>query len=152
MLLTYTGRKSGKAFTTPVEYLRVGETLYVISRRERVWWRNLQPANVQGVPVHLRLRGQDVEGNARAVVDEQQVAHELSAYLRERPSYAKLWRVGSDADGQLDADDLANAAKKLVVVKIEMENGRSRTMDAKRTIVAPRAAAAAVAAAHAPKV
>ncbi|MBI4672931.1 MAG: nitroreductase family deazaflavin-dependent oxidoreductase [Chloroflexi bacterium] len=126
MLLTYTGRKSGKTFMTPVEYLRVGNALYVISRRERTWWRSLQPANAQGVPVFLRLQGQDVEGNACAMVDEAQVAQELSAYLGARPAYAKFWHIGLDANGQPKLDDLANAAKKLVVVKIELGGEKAK--------------------------
>lgn len=39
MLITYTGRKSGVTYTTPVNYLREGNTLYVTSWRERTWWR-----------------------------------------------------------------------------------------------------------------
>ena len=51
MLMTYTGRKSGKIYTTPMNYLAIGEAFYTISTRERRWWRNLrgrgrrQPSN-----------------------------------------------------------------------------------------------------------
>jgi len=38
VLLTYTGRKSGKAYTTPVNYLRDGDTLLVVSSCEHAWW------------------------------------------------------------------------------------------------------------------
>jgi membrane protease YdiL (CAAX protease family) len=42
MLITVTGRKSGKFYTFPVSYIRDGETLQVISQRDRTWWKNLQ--------------------------------------------------------------------------------------------------------------
>jgi len=35
MLVTVTGRKSGKFFLTPTNYVRDGNTLWVISWRER---------------------------------------------------------------------------------------------------------------------
>jgi hypothetical protein len=38
LLLTYTGRKSGKAYTTPVNYLRDGDTLLVVSSCKHIWW------------------------------------------------------------------------------------------------------------------
>lgn len=42
MLITVTGRKSGRPITTPVNYYQKGDTLWVISNRERSWWRNLK--------------------------------------------------------------------------------------------------------------
>lgn len=46
MLITITGRKTGKTYTTPVGYYVEGETLWVITSRERKWWRNLQGGQV----------------------------------------------------------------------------------------------------------
>ncbi len=54
MLLTYAGCKSGKAYTTPVNYLRDGDTLLVVSSRKHIWWKNLRG----GAPVTARVRGQ----------------------------------------------------------------------------------------------
>jgi deazaflavin-dependent oxidoreductase (nitroreductase family) len=53
LLLTYTGRKSGKAYTLPVNYLRDGDTLLVVSSCEHIWWKNLRG----GAPVAVRVRG-----------------------------------------------------------------------------------------------
>ena len=60
MLITFTGRKSGKMYTTPVQYKRVDDTLYVISNRQYIWWKNLQG----GAGVTLRIQGEDVGGKA----------------------------------------------------------------------------------------
>ncbi|MFL7868219.1 MAG: nitroreductase/quinone reductase family protein, partial [Anaerolineales bacterium] len=42
MLITVTGRKTGKKYTTPVGFYRDGDSLWIISSRDRTWWRNLQ--------------------------------------------------------------------------------------------------------------
>ena len=52
MLITITGRKTGKKYTTPVGYYMEGETMWVITSRERTWWKNLQG----GAKVDLLLK------------------------------------------------------------------------------------------------
>ena len=54
MLISFTGRKSGNVYTTPVEYKRNGNTLIVFTQRHRAWWRNFQGS----APIRLRLHGQ----------------------------------------------------------------------------------------------
>ena len=61
MLITVTGRKSGRTYTTPVNYVREGDVLTVISRKDRTWWRNLcEPA-----PVFVRIKGKKRAGMGR---------------------------------------------------------------------------------------
>lgn len=67
MLVTFTGRKSGKLFSTPVEYMRNGDTITFFTRKDRVWWKNLQA----GTPVTLRIRGQDVNSAAELTLDDE---------------------------------------------------------------------------------
>jgi deazaflavin-dependent oxidoreductase (nitroreductase family) len=63
MLITFKGRKSGKIYTTPVEYHQKGQLITVYSWKNRSWWKNLRG----GVPVSVRLRGQDLSGTADVV-------------------------------------------------------------------------------------
>src|SRR5947209_13860902 len=42
ILITLTGRKSGKKYTIPVSYIRDGDKLLMISQREHSWWKNLR--------------------------------------------------------------------------------------------------------------
>jgi deazaflavin-dependent oxidoreductase (nitroreductase family) len=79
MLLSFTGRKSGKQFTTPVSYVYQGDDLLVISLEERKWWRNMQG----GAPVKLRLQGEDVAATATAYTDDDTV-RETTLYMLER--------------------------------------------------------------------
>jgi hypothetical protein len=69
LLITVTGRRSGRTFTFPVSYTeREGVVTIVPSSPERKrWWRNLRG----GAPVTLRLRGVDRTGHAVARGDER---------------------------------------------------------------------------------
>ncbi len=116
LALTYTGRKSGKAYTTPVNYVRDGDRLLATSYRTRTWWRNLRG----GVPVLLRLQGHEVKATGQALEDEAAVAEALSAYLSKVPGWAKTFKVGLDASGQLDRTDLACAAKERVMIQFQL--------------------------------
>lgn len=49
MLVTVTGRKTGKLYTTPVEYRRKDQAIMVITSQRHTWWKNLQ----SGVPCTL---------------------------------------------------------------------------------------------------
>ncbi len=65
MLITVTGRKSGKPITTPVNYLPLGDSLAIVSLRERTWWRNLRrrtSPSEDGAAVTVRLKGKDAPG------------------------------------------------------------------------------------------
>lgn len=42
MLITVTGRKTGKKYTLPVEYFEADGFLWIVTSRDRTWWRNLQ--------------------------------------------------------------------------------------------------------------
>jgi hypothetical protein len=71
MLITYTGRRTGRRRTIPVSYQQSGAqiTIRVGRHREKKWWRNLGTDS----PVELRLQGRLVRGMARAVADGEGV-------------------------------------------------------------------------------
>lgn len=113
MLMTYKGRKSGKTHTIPMGYLENGDALYTISSRERVWWRNLRG----GARVTLRVRGGDVQARAEAIEDERQVANDLCSYFKAAPQLARYMKIGIDADGTPNCEDVRQLAQEKVIVK-----------------------------------
>ena len=115
MIITYTGRKSGKTLSTPVNYVRDGDVLWTISFRHRTWWRNLNAS-----PVTLRIQGRDVAGVATAITDQQQVVDCLTAYLRKAPQVARYIGVALDASDQPKPQDVAEAAKTRVMVRFQL--------------------------------
>ena len=60
LLLTFTGRKSGKEYTTPMRYAREGETLRLKVPIQYSWWKNLR----ERPAVRVLLRGQMRTGRA----------------------------------------------------------------------------------------
>ena len=63
-LITVTGRKTGRTYTTPVNYLLRGQDAYIISRPERTWWRNLR----QGGRAILLGRGRERTGTGEILL------------------------------------------------------------------------------------
>lgn len=117
MLITVTGRRSGRAITTPVNYYSDGNTLWVISNRNRSWWRNV----CGGAEVTLMLKGREVKARAESILDEQTVAKQIGEYVRHLPMSAKPLGVRLQ-DGVPDCEDTARLAKERLFVKLCLEN------------------------------
>jgi deazaflavin-dependent oxidoreductase (nitroreductase family) len=69
-LLTFTGRKSGRQYSTPISYAREGSVITLITRRSRQWWKNLQG----GAPVTVLLKGQERPGLAETIIPGAEAA------------------------------------------------------------------------------
>jgi hypothetical protein len=67
LLLTFTGHKSGKEFTTPIRYVQEGEILRL--RVAYPWWKNL----VGETTVRVLLHGQTRTGTAEVLPEEDGV-------------------------------------------------------------------------------
>jgi hypothetical protein len=63
VMITYTGRKSGKSFTLPVGYKRKGDELLigVALPDQKNWWRNFSD---EGGPISVKLDGVERTGHA----------------------------------------------------------------------------------------
>jgi hypothetical protein len=70
VVITYVGRRSGRTFSTPVNYRRKGDELVigVAMPDKKSWWRNFLD---DGGPITLRLDGAQRHGHAVAQRDER---------------------------------------------------------------------------------
>ena len=116
MLLTITGRKTGKKYTTPVGYYVEGNYMWIITSRERTWWRNLQG----GAKVDLLLKRKRITGFADVELDEKSVLARMPEYLDHIPQAAKQMKVRMD-DGKPNQEDVAATAKDRLFVKIKLD-------------------------------
>ena len=116
MLVSVTGRKSGRTISTPTNYLRDENTLWVISWRDRKWWRNLRG----GAQVRILLAGKSVEGRGQVIEEEKSVAQSLFEYYKKVPQMAKYVQIGSDKAGLPVSTDCERAAQKMVMVRIDL--------------------------------
>jgi len=83
VLLTTTGRKSGKKRVTPLQYEKIGEDYYLGAARglNADWVRNIQ-SNPQ---VELRVGAKHVHGTAEIVTDSSRFADFMEVRLERHP-------------------------------------------------------------------
>ena len=115
LLIAFTGRRSGREFTTPVAYDREGETLAITSTTDSDWWRNLRG----GQPVTVHLQGERRRAIAELTEDTETVAQYLRRYI-ERNGTENTGVVGVRIeDGHTPTlDELRQAAEDIVVVRV----------------------------------
>jgi deazaflavin-dependent oxidoreductase (nitroreductase family) len=115
LLITFTGRKTGKTYTTPVSYSQFDDQVYVFTHA--AWWKNL----CSGSPVTLRLRGQVLRGLAEPVTgDKQAIVAGLTEHLRKVPSDARYYHVTFDEHGNPKAEEVEKAVKTVVMIRIRL--------------------------------
>lgn len=112
-LLTFTGRRSAKSYTIPVSYHRENDTVTIVTKRVRNWWRNFEhPAEVE-----LRLAGQEYVGKAQAITSNDQVLRFMVEYLRARPIDAKAYGLDKD---EITEEKIREILPHIVVIEIEI--------------------------------
>jgi hypothetical protein len=116
MLITFRGRKSGKEFTTPIGYERLGNTVRAFT--DHSWWKNFtsQPE------VTLTIQGRRYPGTAEAVHDDKEtIAKELQAYIQHSPMAARAFSVEVDASGKAVPASARQAAERLTLVRVHLK-------------------------------
>ncbi len=122
MLITFTGRKSGRTFTTPVRYIETDGVVRCFTSSENQWWRNLRG----GADVVLRVKGKDLPYRAVAIEnDPQQVRKWLIYYLGVFPQDAVYHDIKLNRDKTLVEEDLERASRNSIVVEASPRGGVS---------------------------
>ena len=115
LLVTYQGRKSGRQITLPVNYVRYGEQVLVLSVRKRAWWRNFRTPS----PAVLRLQGRDLPVQGAVVQDEPELLAGLAVFFKGMPQAARYLKIWFDDQGEPDQDDLRQAAEGRVLLRFK---------------------------------
>ncbi len=114
MVITVTGCKTGRKYSTPVGFYHEGDTLWVISGRDRTWWRNVR----NGANVSLLLKGRTVNAFAHAELDEKDVKTHLLEYIHQMPMLARS--LGIRIKNKIpNAEDIAHVAKERLFIKVK---------------------------------
>jgi hypothetical protein len=121
LLITYKGRRSGKEYSLPVQYVQDNRTIYTIVGMHEVktWWRNLR----HGAPVQLLLKSTRVIGEAVILegdFEAEAIAKALNLYLRRFPAAAKKRDIRIYEDGSFNQEDVRQAASSTVVIGVEL--------------------------------
>lgn len=113
MLITVTGRKSGRAISTPVNYARDGDTLLVTSKADRTWWKNVRG----GAKVTLLIKGKTYQAEANVIEDRAAVERELLRFFRLVKR--TIAGIHLDKDGQpTKPEKFAQVAQSRVIIEI----------------------------------
>ena len=116
MLITFCGRKSGKTYTIPVNYVAFERYVLSTSRKDRTWWCNLR----DGQQVTLRVAGKKIQAKSLVLEDVDAVRDNLNAIVRKNSMYARFFNIGWDEKGKPQMSDISNAAKDMVVVRFNL--------------------------------
>ncbi len=113
LLLSYTGRRSGRRRTLPVGYAWDGNRMLVLAGRPqgKRWWRNFrEPLDVDVLLAGERMRGR---GRLLAGADREEA---LAAYLKQFPRGGRALGVHARDPGAL-----ARAARDAVLVELLLD-------------------------------
>lgn len=114
MLITVTGRKTGKQYTTPVGFYRENDDLWVLTSRDRTWWKNLQGE----AQVSLLLQRKAVNAIAKPELESEIVETLLRKYVRRIPQAAKPMGIRIE-NGNANAEDISRVAGNRLFVRIK---------------------------------
>jgi len=115
LLITFTGRKTGRRYTTPLSYMQEADTVYCLT--DARWAANL----VGGATVTLRLRGQDVQGTATAYRTEPgRVAAVMMRFFERVPRDAKFYGVRLEPSGKPDYGDVQRAVSGIILIEVSL--------------------------------
>ena len=115
LLLTFTGRKSRKTYTTPLGYTRQDNTVVLFT--DHSWYKNLQ----ENPSVTLRLQGKQVQGTAEVIHDDKErIAQELALFVHQRPNAARAYNVTLDATKQPDPTSVQQAAQLFTLIYVHL--------------------------------
>jgi deazaflavin-dependent oxidoreductase (nitroreductase family) len=118
LLISITGRKSGQPVTLPVNFSRAADGLWVISSRDRVWWRNLQANDA----ATLWISGKTFRARAELVLDETAVRDRLASLIAAKKWFANALHIRLDAQNRPNADDLRKVAQERLFIRLKVES------------------------------
>jgi F420H(2)-dependent quinone reductase len=103
ILLSYTGRKTGRSYTIPVSYVERGDTLLIPGGG--AWKKNLE----NGMAVWIWFRGRELSANPEVIKDFDEVEQLVAFMTAANPGVSAFVGIPKGPDGRLDRDLLGTA-------------------------------------------
>jgi deazaflavin-dependent oxidoreductase (nitroreductase family) len=119
LLLTTTGRRSGKPRVTPLQYEEIDGLIYLGAAlgTHADWYRNI----LANPSVKLQVKSRIISGLARAITDPQQIADYLQTRLQHHPLMMRAILCSDGLRPPFTRADLEQYAGHLTLVVIQPE-------------------------------
>jgi len=120
MLITVTGRKTGRRYTIPVGYHQVDDALVVMvgEAPTKAWWRNYRG----GAPIEAQLRGKILRGWGELLLPgSEEFQRRADASFRRSRIIPWLFGVDYDRRTGLTAAQAQELGRHAAIVRITME-------------------------------
>lgn len=119
MLLNFRGRVSGRWFTTPVSYVRIGDDLLVPGGGG--WWKNLASG-----PVRVRLQGAWRSVTPEVISEPAPLSELLGRMVGANRLVAVFLGIRIRSDGLPELASIERARQKgIVVVRLHLDSAKS---------------------------
>lgn len=117
MLIQYSGRRSGKLYSIPVNYFHLVDDqrsfLATTSQRDRTWWRNFRGGHSSQVYV----KGKLYNANTEVIEDNEDVARYLSLLFTENQDLMKYFNISRDDTNAPDVHQINQRALEYVFLR-----------------------------------
>jgi deazaflavin-dependent oxidoreductase (nitroreductase family) len=128
ILITVTGRKTGRRYRLPVGYQpdAEGVTVLVSKAARKTWWRNYRESG----PVQVHLRGRIREGTAHVVAPGSDEFRKSAARtLRRMPWLSRQFGIDYDRRVGLTEEQARRLTTEIAVVRVELTpSGTERSL------------------------
>jgi deazaflavin-dependent oxidoreductase (nitroreductase family) len=117
LLLTVTGRRSGRRYTIPVGYQRDGDLIVILVSEApaKQWWRNFR----EPAPVEMLLRGRTVHGSAVLVAPgSAEFRARAEATFRRIPFLGSQFGIRYDRTSGLSEDQIRHLIATAAIVRV----------------------------------
>jgi hypothetical protein len=119
VLITVTGRRSGRRYTIPVGYLETSDGVIVLvnDAPSKTWWRNY----LDGGPIEVLLRGVRRHGEARTLTpDSGEFRRCAEESFRRSRLIPWLFGITFDPRRGLTVEQLAHLARRAAIVRVTL--------------------------------
>ena len=119
-LISYKGRRSGRAFTTPLSFMREGKIVRLLSSHQTRWWLNFQDGPTD---VEVEIAQETFQGRAEAILEDgDRLRDGVRTFLTAVPRDARVYGLKLDRDRRPREADVERAAGHVVLVEIKLED------------------------------
>ena len=119
-VLSYRGRRSGRAYTIPLSFMQEGSHVRLLSSHNTRWWNNFLDGPV---PVEIEIARKTCRGRATTTLEDGNAFRDgVRAFLTAVPRDARVYGIKLDRDRKPLEEDIASAAGHVVLVDVELES------------------------------